>query len=124
LTGHSVDIEADSVDELFFQVGAAFAEHIRPPVDGSADRLPILLAGTDLGTLLEHFLEDLAYLAECEGFAARRVERVRFENGEVRAAVSGRTAAFASPPPIAPAAWNVTVLDADDRLRARLVVLP
>ena len=116
-------IEAGSVDDLFFRLGAAFAVHIPAPLEGNPDRLPILLAGTDLETLLERFLGDLAYLAEFEGFAVRRVERVSLENGELRAAVSGRTAASASPPLTAPSGWNVTVLEAEDRLRARLVVM-
>jgi SHS2 domain-containing protein len=116
-------VEAGSADDLFVRLGAAFAKHIHAPDEGSPDRLPILLAGTDLESLLQHFLEDLVYLAEFEGFAVRRVERISLENGELRAAVSGRTAALASPPPIAPAGWNVTVLQAEDRLRARLVVM-
>jgi len=91
-----LEIRADSEREVFADSLAALAELLG--VDGDGDvRRTIGVAAPDRPSLLVGWLEELAFLAELEGFEPVALESLELPEGELRAVVRGR---LGEPPPL------------------------
>ena len=91
-----LEIRADSEREVFADSLAALAELLG--VDGDGDeRRTIGVAATDRPSLLVGWLEELAFLAESEGFEPLALESLELTEGELRGVVRGR---LGEPPPL------------------------
>jgi hypothetical protein len=84
-------LAAPSVESVLIEIAGALGALLAWPQQGEPDRLPILGESDDYSQLLTDFLNDLAYLADIERFACRRVERIELDGTRLRAAVSGVT---------------------------------
>jgi hypothetical protein len=79
----------ETPEQAFAEVASACGELLSVASGGEPERWPILLAGPDRSALLAEFVEDLVFLAEKEGFAVRKLERLELTDASLRAAVSG-----------------------------------
>ena len=91
-----LEIRAGSEREVFADSLAALAELLA--VDGDGDeRRTITVAAPDRPSLLVGWLEELAFLAESEGFEPVALESLELPEGELRGVVRGR---LGEPPPL------------------------
>jgi SHS2 domain-containing protein len=100
-----LEIEAPSEDEVFEQALSALAELLSRGEHGDAsvskgDALvsrEVAAEGPDRPALLAAWLEELAFLAESEGFVAMRVEELHLGQKSLEATVVGW---LGQPPPL------------------------
>ncbi|HEY7075734.1 MAG TPA: archease [Solirubrobacteraceae bacterium] len=88
-------VRAASEEEVFGESARALAEVLDDGSGGAAEAREIAVRGTDRPALLAEWLEELAFLAETEGFVPERVEEVVLGEDAVRARVAGH---HGSPP--------------------------
>jgi SHS2 domain-containing protein len=83
-------VSAASEEEVFGESARALAEVLDDGSGGPPEARELAVRGTDRPALLAAWLEELAFLAETEGFVPERVEDVVLGDGGVRARVAGR----------------------------------
>jgi SHS2 domain-containing protein len=94
-----IEIRADCLADLFRRAAAGTMALIaggkvswpppaEPDVAGATDRL-VVLAQDNVESLLVHWLRELLYLLEVEGFAYRDAEFVRLDESSLEARVRG-----------------------------------
>jgi SHS2 domain-containing protein len=82
-------VRADSEEEVFGESARALAEVLDDGAPGAAEAREVTVSGADRPALLAEWLEELAFLAETEGFVPERVEQVVLDANGVRARVAG-----------------------------------
>jgi SHS2 domain-containing protein len=97
-----LEIVASSEREVLLDALAALAELVgtdarEPPGAGEPAEREVRVSAADRPALLAGWLEELAYLAESEGFVATAVRDLQLRAGELRAAVTG---ILGDPPPL------------------------
>ena len=91
-----LEIEAPGEREVFEEAVRALAELLG--VGGHGDeRRPVAADATDRPALLAAWIEEIAFLAESEGFVATRVIDMDLGAGDLRATVAG---VLGEPPPL------------------------
>jgi SHS2 domain-containing protein len=88
-------VRAASEEGVFGESARALAEVLDDGASGDPDEREVAVRGADRASLFAEWLEELAFLAETEGFVPERVEAVALDGGGVRARVAGR---HGSPP--------------------------
>jgi SHS2 domain-containing protein len=83
-------VTADSEEGVFGESARALAEVLDDGSCGAAEQRDVAVRGGDRASLFAGWLEELAFLAETEGFVPERVEEVALADGGVRARVAGR----------------------------------
>jgi SHS2 domain-containing protein len=86
-------VHAGSEADVFGESARALAEVLDDGSAGAAIERDVAVAGADRPALLAGWLEELAFLAETEGFVPERVERVTLSERHVRARVIGHRGA-------------------------------
>jgi SHS2 domain-containing protein len=90
-------LEAETLDGLFREGLAAFAELLGEAPGGEAAEHAVSVSGPDPPTLLAEWLNELVFLADAEDFVPEGVERLDVTADTVDAVVRGRRG---SPPPL------------------------
>jgi SHS2 domain-containing protein len=92
-TEHTGELElwvsAASEEEVFGESARALAEVLDDDQGGAAEAREVAVSGADRPALLAEWLQELAFLAETEGFVPDRVEEVVLGADGVRARVAG-----------------------------------
>ncbi|MBV9366619.1 MAG: archease [Solirubrobacterales bacterium] len=96
-----LEIESPSEPAVFEEALRALAELLAES-DGHSDatsttRREVTAEAPDRPTLLAAWIEELAFLAESEGFVATRIVEINLAGGGLRATVAG---ALGDPPPL------------------------
>lgn len=94
--GDRVELAAsvETIDAAFATVLALVARLLRRVDDAAPEEyVPVFAVGASESALLAAFVEDLLVLADSDGLAVTKLERIRVESGTVRAAVGVRPAA-------------------------------
>jgi SHS2 domain-containing protein len=114
-------VSAASEEEVFGESARALAEVLDDGADGAAEAREITVSGADRPALLAEWLEELAFLAETDGFVPERVEEVVLGASDVHARVAGRRG---SPPHLVKAVTyhRLCFEPADGGWRARAVL--
>ena len=85
-------VQAGSEAEVFAEALGAMHELLGEgagPPEGAPERYELRVEGDDRAALLAGFLEELAFLAETEGFVPEALEGLALSEGELRADVRG-----------------------------------
>jgi hypothetical protein len=90
---------APTLPELYAQLAAAWEQVLPAGPGADEERVPLLVRGTGASELLAGFVDDVLDLAAADGFAIRRLDRLRLGESWLRAAVSGLA-------PCPPARWS------------------
>jgi SHS2 domain-containing protein len=122
-----LEIEAASERGLFEEalaaLGRLLSERGLSPEDANAApaRHEVSVSAPDRATLLVEWLNELAYLAESEGFVPARAERLELVDGELEATVVGH---LASPPHLVKAVTyhRLGIWKKDRTWRARVIL--
>jgi protein archease len=114
-------VTADSEEAVFGESARALAEVLEDGGAGAPEEREVAVRGTDRPALLVEWLEELAFLAETEGFVPERVAHVTLEDGGVRARIAGHRG---SPPHLVKAVTyhRLSFEPTDDGWRARAVL--
>jgi SHS2 domain-containing protein len=113
-------VRAGSEKEVFGESARALAE-VLDGGEGPAESREVAVRGSDRPALLAEWLQELAFLAETEGFVPDRVDDVVLDGGGVRARVAGHRG---SPPHLVKAVTyhRLSFEPASDGWRARVVL--
>ena len=118
-----LEIEAAGEREVFEEAVRALAELLLGvDATGSTTERRLTATATDRPALLAAWIEELAFLAESEGFVATGVVELEFEDaGGLRATVAG---VLAEPPPLVKAVTyhRLEFAPRDDGYGARVVL--
>jgi SHS2 domain-containing protein len=119
-----LEIEAAGEREVFEEAARALAELLGIDPKGAAEATAerrVAARATDRPALLAAWLEELAFLAEAEGFVATRVVELEVEADGLRATVAG---VLDEPPPLVKAVTYHRLLfePRDQRYVARVVL--
>jgi SHS2 domain-containing protein len=90
-------IEARSEREVLEEALAALAELLGMRSDGARETRRVLVVASDRPALLAGWLEELAFLAESEGFVPSAVDSMELRDEGVEASVVG---VIGDPPPL------------------------
>lgn len=114
-------IEAESLEEVFADALAAFAELVGDSAGGEAVHRDVEVSAQDLPTLLADWLGELLYLAETEGLVPERARSFELTGTTLRATVEGRRG---EPSPIAKAVTyhGLELVEQNGVWRARVVL--
>jgi SHS2 domain-containing protein len=116
-------VHAPSEEEVFGESARALAEVLggEEGATGGSEWRELAIRATDRPALLAQWLEELAFLAETDGFVADRVDDVVLDSGGVRARVAGHRG---SPPHLVKAVTyhRLRFEPAPDGWRARAVL--
>jgi SHS2 domain-containing protein len=117
-------VTAASERDVFEEALRAVAELLgdeEEPASGAASSRLVAIEGGDHARLLAGWLEELAFLAETEGFVPERAEELRLAPAGVSARIVGRVG---SPPHLIKAVTlhRLAFERADDGWRARVVL--
>jgi SHS2 domain-containing protein len=92
-----LEIEAASEREVLEAALRALAELLGIDEAAGPERRSLSLAATDRPTLLAAWIEELAFLAESEGFVATNLVELDLQSSALNATVAG---VLAEPPPL------------------------
>ncbi len=84
-----LEIEAATEGAVFLGALEAFAELVADEQGADPEQRELELRGDDRESLLVEWLDELAFLAETEGFVPVRVTEFDLSDGVLRASVSG-----------------------------------
>ena len=92
-----LEIEAGSEAEVLADAVRALAELLGFDASGGPEQRSLALAAGDRPALLASWIEELAFLAESEGFVATRLMELELAPSGLRATVAG---VLGEPPPL------------------------
>jgi SHS2 domain-containing protein len=84
-----LEIEAATESAVFLQALEAFAELVADDGSLDAERREVELRADDPAALLVAWLEELAYLAEAQGFVPERAAELELDGTTLRASLRG-----------------------------------
>ena len=82
-------VEAESREDVFAEVLAAFAELVSREGRGERVEHEVSVEARDDATLLAEWLGELVFLAETDDFVPERLERLELDGTRLRAVVAG-----------------------------------
>jgi SHS2 domain-containing protein len=116
-----LELESPTAEGVFADALAALAELLDGDAQGQRDSREVTARAPDRPALLAAWLEELAFLAETEGFVPEGVDSLELRDGEVRARIWGHSG---DPPHLVKAVtYHALELDrADGGWRGRAVL--